>query len=72
MIRYLDPTKDHPGKQIQDWIDDGVNVMAVRPGGKYMDIGTLRGLKQGDNDIDDMIGYLILLKIAKKLAISVN
>jgi GTP:adenosylcobinamide-phosphate guanylyltransferase len=46
MIRYLDPTKDHPGKQIQDWIDDGVNVMAVRPGGKYMDIGTLRGLKQ--------------------------
>ena len=26
----------------------------------------------GDNDIDDMIGYLILLKIAKKLAISVD
>lgn len=26
----------------------------------------------GDNDIDDMIGYLILLKIAKQLAISVD
>ena len=26
----------------------------------------------GDNDIDDMIGYLILLKIAKKLAILVD
>jgi len=26
----------------------------------------------GDNDIDDLIGYLILLKIANKLAISVN
>jgi phosphate/sulfate permease len=30
------------------------------------------GFAAGDNDIDDMIGYLILLKIAKKLAISVN
>jgi hypothetical protein len=26
----------------------------------------------GDNDIDDLIGYLILLKIASKVAISVN
>lgn len=26
----------------------------------------------GDNDIDDLIGYLILLKIANKVAISVN
>ena len=26
----------------------------------------------GDNDIDDLIGYLILLKIANKLAISVD
>lgn len=46
MIRYLDPTRDHPGKQIQEWIDDSTNIKAVRPGGKYMDIGTLRGLKQ--------------------------
>lgn len=26
----------------------------------------------GDNDIDDLVGYLILLKIANKLAISVD
>lgn len=26
----------------------------------------------GDNDVDDLIGYLILLKIANKVAISVN
>jgi hypothetical protein len=26
----------------------------------------------GDNDLDDLIGYLILLKIANKVAISVN
>jgi GTP:adenosylcobinamide-phosphate guanylyltransferase len=53
MIRYLDPEKDHPGKQIQDWIDDGMNIMATRPGGKYMDIGTLRGLKQLYREIDN-------------------
>ena len=46
MIRYLDPALDHPGKQIQNWILEGFNVKAVRPGGKYMDIGTLKGLKQ--------------------------
>jgi GTP:adenosylcobinamide-phosphate guanylyltransferase len=46
MIRYLDPSLEHPGKQIQEWIDKGSNIKAVRPGGKYMDIGTLRGLKQ--------------------------
>jgi len=46
MIRYIDPSLDHPGKQIQEWIDKGLNIQSVRPGGRYMDIGTLRGLKQ--------------------------
>lgn len=46
MIRYIDPSLDHPGKQIQEWIDKGSNIQSVRPGGRYMDIGTLRGLKQ--------------------------
>jgi hypothetical protein len=46
MIRYIDATLDHPGKQLNDWISMGLNVKAVRPGGQYMDIGTLRGLKQ--------------------------
>ena len=45
MIRYINPDLDHPGKQIQEWIDDRAIIKAVRPGGKYMDIGTLRGLK---------------------------
>ena len=46
MIRYIDPKLEHPGKQIQEWLDQSANIRAVRPGGRYMDIGTLRGLKQ--------------------------
>jgi hypothetical protein len=46
MIRYIDTTLDHPGKQLKEWISQGANIKAVRPGGQYMDIGTLRGLKQ--------------------------
>ncbi len=46
MIRYIDTTLDHPGKQLKEWISKGANIKAVRPGGQYMDIGTLRGLKQ--------------------------
>lgn len=46
LIRYIDVELDHPGKQIQEWIDMSLDVRAVRPGGKYMDIGTLKGLKQ--------------------------
>jgi hypothetical protein len=46
MIRYIDTTLDHPGKQLKEWISMGSNIKAVRPGGQYMDIGTLRGLKQ--------------------------
>lgn len=52
MIRYIDPKLDHPGKQIQDWINDGANIKAVKPGGRYMDIGTLRGLKQLYKEMD--------------------
>jgi len=44
---------DHPGKQIQDWIDERSNIRAVRPGGRYMDIGTLRGLKQLYKEMDN-------------------
>lgn len=52
MIRYLDPTLEHPGKQIKDWILDGRNIRAVKPGGKYMDIGTLKGLRQLYREMD--------------------
>ena len=52
MIRYIDPSLDHPGKQIQEWIDEGSNIQSVRPGGRYMDIGTLRGLKQLYKEMD--------------------
>ena len=46
MIRYIDAALDHPGKQLKEWISMGSNIKAVRPGGQYMDIGTLKGLKQ--------------------------
>lgn len=46
LIRYIDTSLDHPGKQIQEWIDMNLSVCAVKPGGKYMDIGTLKGLKK--------------------------
>jgi GTP:adenosylcobinamide-phosphate guanylyltransferase len=53
MIRYLDPKLDHPGKQLKEWIDEGTNIRAVRPGGQYMDIGTLRGLKNLYKEMDN-------------------
>lgn len=46
MIRYLNPELNHPGEQIQDWVDDKFNIQGVFPGGEYMDIGTLKGLKE--------------------------
>jgi hypothetical protein len=52
LIRYIDPLLEHPGKQIQDWIDMSLNIRSVSPGGKYMDIGTLNGLKQLYKDMD--------------------
>jgi hypothetical protein len=52
LIRYIDPSLEHPGKQIQDWIDMSLNIRSVSPGGKYMDIGTLNGLKQLYKDMD--------------------
>jgi hypothetical protein len=47
-------------EQIKIRIDDKIN--RIKNGSGFA----------GDNDIDDMIGYLILLKIAKRLAISVD
>ncbi len=52
MIRYIDIALDHPGKQIKEWINKNYNVRAVKPGGQYMDIGTLRGLKQLYKEMD--------------------
>lgn len=45
MNELIDPSLDHPGKQLQQWIDMGIDIKAVIPGGTYMDIGTLKGLK---------------------------
>ena len=52
MIRYLDPKLDHPGKQLKQWIAERSDIKAVRPGGRYMDIGTLKGLKQLYKEMD--------------------
>lgn len=46
LIRYINPALNHPGEQIQEWISSHLDIKAVRPGGEYMDIGTLRGLKE--------------------------
>lgn len=46
LIRYVDTSLDHPGLQIQEWVDMNLDVRAVHPGGQYMDIGTLKGLKK--------------------------
>ena len=46
LIRYIDKSLDHPGKQIQDWVDMSLDVRAIELSGKYMDIGTLKGLKR--------------------------
>jgi hypothetical protein len=46
LIRYVDKSLDHPGLQIQEWVDMNLDVRAVHPGGQYMDIGTLKGLKR--------------------------
>jgi len=45
MISRLNPELDHPGKQLNDWIMDGFDIRAVQPGGRYVDVGTMRGLK---------------------------
>lgn len=52
LIRYIDPELEHPGKQIQDWIDANLDIRSASPGGKYMDIGTLNGLKQLYREMD--------------------
>lgn len=52
MIRYLDPLLEHPGKQLKEWLLESYNIRAVRPGGKYMDIGTLKGLKHLYKEMD--------------------
>jgi hypothetical protein len=52
LIRYIDPELEHPGKQIQDWIDANLDIRYVSPGGRYMDIGTFNGLKQLYKEMD--------------------
>jgi hypothetical protein len=45
MSSKIDSSLAHVGLQIQEWIDSGIDVRSVFPGGQYMDIGTLDGLK---------------------------
>lgn len=45
LIRYINEEFEHPGKQIQEWIDMNLDIRSVQPGGSYMDIGTFSGLK---------------------------
>lgn len=52
MIRYLDSSLEHPGKQLKEWLLESTNIKAVKPGGKYMDIGTLKGLRQLYREMD--------------------
>jgi hypothetical protein len=52
LIRYIDPELEHPGKQIQEWIDMNLDIRSAHPGGNYMDIGTLKGLKKLYKEMD--------------------
>jgi len=45
MSSAIDPELAHVGLQIQSWIDSGLDVKSVKPGGEYMDIGTIDGIK---------------------------
>jgi hypothetical protein len=49
--QQVDPVRNHPGEQLQEWIDDGFLVKAVRPDGAYCDIGNFDGLKQFYRDL---------------------
>ena len=51
MIKHIDPSLDHPGKQIQEWINEGSNIQSVRPGGRYIDVGTFDAIKSLYRDI---------------------
>lgn len=42
---YINEELPNPGLQINDWVEDGKNVKAVIAKGKYLDIGTVDGLK---------------------------
>jgi hypothetical protein len=42
---YLNEELPHPGIQIKDWLDEGKSVKAIKAKGKYLDIGTVNGLK---------------------------
>lgn len=53
LVRYIDPELEHPGKQIQEWVDMHLDIRAVIQDGKYMDIGTLKGLKQLYREMDN-------------------
>lgn len=55
LIRYVDKNLDHPGKQIQEWIDMSLDIRSVMPGGKYMDAGTFSGLKELYKNLDRLI-----------------
>lgn len=42
---YIDEELPNPGVQIMDWVNEGKDVKAVVAKGKYLDIGTVNGLK---------------------------
>lgn len=52
VMNSVDISKNHPGEQIQQWIDSGIIVKSVMPGGQYVDIGTVNGLKNFYRKID--------------------
>jgi hypothetical protein len=57
MNKLIDPTLDHPGKQLQQWIEMGIDIRSVMSGGTYMDIGTLKGLKQLYREMDNYSAF---------------
>lgn len=46
MIEKIDRSKNHPGEQIQEWIDAGENIRYEENDGIYVDVGTFDGFKR--------------------------
>lgn len=42
---FVDKNLSHPGLQIMNWVNEGKRVRAVVARGRYLDVGTVNGLK---------------------------
>jgi hypothetical protein len=46
MLKNIDKYRNHPGEQLQQWIDSKKNITCVYNSGKYIDAGTFSGFSE--------------------------